>query len=573
MNSSAQNLSTFIKELSSPSNLLNAMKNLTNQNNLNLNNLNNLNSLNSINLNNFNNSPIGLMPLVNNLTKLTNNNNNSSTANTTPTNNNSSASSKSNQLKNEFRERCIELCYKELVSLETLNSPAFKRLCQTLLQIGNQSNSRQLPQLPDTSQLYNQLYSKYSTLRFQLKNDLQLEICKNVGGALVCDSQDDLCILATYYISNDWKLKEIVLSADSYGNEINYFITNTLNDYHLNEEDKLCKFTFVSRGGHFDGVNISLTSIAHTIDHIINNTIFFDDTYTDIIENCRLVCNELGIEVKLESIVENVDWIAKYEIMRHVLINIDKYELRNYPLNFDIVKFLVDLLTPFRNACELRNCSTHPTLNHVVLWYYKIMKHLDLEEDDRLETESDDELDDSQFIRKTKKSVRDAVEEFFELHTLHKIAVFLWPNFRSLKMLATDEHRSSVHEEIRKLIDARIAREPEKKLDYKLESSSKKARTDFQDWEECNPVVEQDEIQRYINETLPTCDENTVLDWWKDHQTKFPQLAQLAKWILSIPSSVTLIEKFKLHKSPKVDEELLFLHCNLYDKMTNKVDC
>ena len=553
MNTSAHNLSSFIKELNSNS-LLNAMKNLTNQNNFNLNNLNglnlssltNLNNLNSLNINlnnNLNNSLISnsssnesnsILPIVNNLTNLTN----LQSTNAIPANNNSTSTSTSklNQFKNEFRECCIELCYKELVSLDILRSPAFKRICKTLMQIGSQSNNRQQQQLLDsTSQLSNHLYSKYSKLRFDLKNDLQSELSKSIGGALVCDSQDDLCILATYYINKDWKLKEIVLNADAYGNEINGFITNTLNDYHLNDEDKLGKVTFVSRGGHFNGVSISLTSIAHTLDHIINYTIFYDDTYTELIENCRLVCNELGIEVKLESIVENVDWITKYEIMKHVLINVDKYELTNYPLNFDLIKFLVHLLTPFRNAsCEMRNCSTHPTLNHVLLWYYKIMKLL--EEDNEDDEEIDDEESDGsiEFVRKTKKSIRDAVEEFFDLHSLHKIAAFLWPNFRSLKMLTLDE-RKKVHEETRKLIESRIITKED--LDKKEESSSlctsaKKARTDFSDWEDESPIYGQDEVQQYINETLPTCDETTLLNWWKERESKFPKLSKLAKWIL-----------------------------------------
>lgn len=342
-----------------------------------------------------------------------------------------------------------------------------------------------------------------------------------------------------------------------------------MSDYQLNEEDKLGKFTFVSRGGHFHGVTISLTSIAHSIDQIINSTIFYDDTYTDIIENCRLVCNELSIEVKLEPIVENVDWITKYEIMKNVLINVDKYELKNYPLNLDLIEFLVNLLKPFRNASyELRNCSTYPTLNHVLLWYYKIMKLLEVDNNEDSDLDEDD--DDRTFIRKTKKSIRDAVEELFVIHPLHKIAVFLWPNFRSLKMLNSDE-RESVHTEIREILNARTSKEElEKKKDYSMCSNVKKARTDFADWEEKSPIVAHDEIQRYINETLPNCDETTILLWWQEHQTKFPKLAQLAKWILSIPASVVMIEKFKLQNSPKMNEEILFLHCNLFDKQ--KID-
>ena len=586
-------LNSLLKKLSSGQNLLDA---LTSQNNS-LNSLNSLNGLNNItsSLSNLNansllgaaSNPVSILqsPMMNNLVGLSNLQSsngglNGTNLNSTNLNSNSlnglngstsSSMSKLMSLRNEFKDRCIELCYKELVSLATIRSPAFKRLCQTLMLLGSsQSNSRQL-QLPDISQLDDQLRDQYSALHLQIKSDLQGELAKNVGSALVCDSQDDLCILATYYISSkSWKMKEVILSADAYGNEINGFITSTLNDYHLNEEDKLGKFTFISRGGHFDGVQLCLTSVAHSIDHIMNNTIFFDDTYTEIIENCSLVCNELGIEVKLEPAVENVDWIIKYEIMRHVIINVDKFHLKDYPLNFDLIEFLVKLLTPFRNAsCELRNCSTHPTLNHVLLWYYKIMKQL---ENDELKVMTDEEEEDDNvaFILKMKKSIRDAVEERFVLHPLHKIAVFLWPNFRTLKML-TAEERKAVHDEVREIIETRIAKDSDKRDNYQIGSSAKKARTDFGEWEESFEAC-QDELNAYINQTLPNCDETSILNWWRDHQTKFPKLAQLARWILSIPASVTLIEKFKLQNSPKLDEKVLFLHCNLFEKQSNRAD-
>lgn len=580
----SDHLSSLLKKLSSGQSLLDAM-NLTGQTNSSLNSLNNLNGLSNItsslgNVGNLNansllggngaNNPVSILqsPMINNLVNLSNlQSSNSSNVNGSST---PPSSLKLSTLRNEFKDRCIELCYRELISLDTMRSPAFKRLCQTLMLLGgSQSNSRQL-QLPDISQLDDQLRDQYSTLHYQIKSDLQVELAKNVGSALVCDSQDDLCILATYYISSkSWKMKEVILSADAYGNEINGFITSTLNDYQLNEEDKLGKFTFISRGGHFDGVQLCLTSVAHSIDHIMNHTVFFDDTYTEIIENCNLVCNELGIEVKLEPAVENVGWIVKYEIMRHVIINKDRFHLEEYSLNFELIEFLVKLLTPFRNAsCELRNCSTHPTLNHVLLWYYKIMKQL---ENDELKVMADDEEDDDNagFIGKMKKSIRDAVEERFVLHPLHKIAVFLWPNFRTLKML-TGEERKAVHDEVREIIETRIAKESDRRDNYnnQLGSSAKKARTDFGEWEESFEIC-QDELNAYINQTLPNCDETGILNWWRDHQTKFPKLAQLARWILSIPASVTLIEKFKLQNSPKLDEKVLFLHCNLFEKPTN----
>ena len=133
-------------------------------------------------------------------------------------------------------------------------------------------------------------------------------------------------------------------------------------------------------------------------------------------------------------------------------------------------------------------------------------------------------------------------------------------------MLNKDEIEK-IHDEIRQYLETRIIKdELEEKKEYLLESNSKKARTDFfSDWEESeNNEDNEDEINRYLNDkSLPNCDEQNLLNWWKDHQTKFPKLASLAKWILSIPASVNLIEKFKLQNTHKIEPELVFLKCNL----------
>ncbi|RWS25400.1 hypothetical protein B4U80_06965 [Leptotrombidium deliense] len=448
--------------------------------------------------------------------------------------------------KADFRERCIQFCYNELVSLETVTSESFRRLAQSLMSLGAQYGRSTLV-LPDTSHLYSQMHNYYSQLKNNLKADLNLELNRNIGGALVCDSHDDLCILSAYYINSNWQLVESVLSATTSGSDINSFITTALNDYGLNEEEKVTKFTFVSRGGLFDGVNICLTSVAHTIDHTIESTVFADDTYTDVIENCRLICTELKLKVKPEEPVEAVDWIMKFEVMRNVLVNQDKFELKNSALDLELVKCMVDLLSPFKDASvELRRCSKHPTLNHVLLWYHKLMKVL---------STSPEETDgDQSFASAMKNAIKGGMEQNFHLHSLHKIAAFLWPNFRFLKML-THEERDAVHQEVRSFIDTRIIG------DEDFCNPTKKARSDFSDWEDITDS-EQDEIDKYISAMLTSCNEQNILQWWREHQNDFPKLSHLAKWILSIPASVTSLEKYKLSSTQKIDEQLLFLHCN-----------
>jgi hypothetical protein len=116
--------------------------------------------------------------------------------------------------------------------------------------------------LPDINQLHTQMTGLYNQTKQRIKEDLTLALTRNIGGALVCDSENDLCVISAYYINSNWNLVESILSATSRGNDINSFITNTLDDYGLHEDNKLAKFTFVSRGGLFDGVSMCLTSMA-----------------------------------------------------------------------------------------------------------------------------------------------------------------------------------------------------------------------------------------------------------------------------------------------------------------------
>jgi hypothetical protein len=441
-------------------------------------------------------------------------------------------------IKSEFREKVIQFCCHELVNLETMTSDSFKSLVQCLMKLCAQMGKCTVA-LPDVNQLHTQMTGLYNQTKQRIKEDLTLALTRNIGGALVCDSENDLCVISAYYINSNWNLVESVLSATSRGNDINSFITNTLDDYGLHEDNKLAKFTFVSRGGLFDGVSMCLTSMAHVIDGVIESAVFGDDTYTEVVENCKIICNELKLEIDIYPI----DWVNKFEVLRNVVESRHKFELKNSSLDLDLVKFLVDFLAPFKAASvELRQCSKHPTLNHVLLWYYKLLKALNAS------------IEDDSLASSLKNMVKVGMEQNFQLQSFHKIAAFLWPNFRFLKML-TNEEREQVHNEVRTLIESRIAEDDGG-------TDPKKARSDFDEWEDLTDS-DQDEVNKYISVQLTTCNEQNILIWWKEHINDFPKLSHLAKWILSIPASVTSLERFKLTSSQEVSEELLFMHCNV----------
>ncbi|CAG2173567.1 unnamed protein product [Oppiella nova] len=445
-------------------------------------------------------------------------------------------------IKSELRERILQFCYNELITIDAMTGDSFKAMVQSLIKLCTAVGKGTVA-LPDRSQLYAQMTGQYNQCKNRVKEDLNAALQKNIGGALVCDSEDDLCVISTYYINSNWTLVESILSATATGSDINTFISHTLDDFGINEDNKLAKFTFISRGGLFDGVSMCLTSMAHVIDGVIESAVFGDDTYTEIVENCRVICGELRLDVDSYAI----DWVNKYEAMRNVIENRHKFELKNSSLDLDLVKFLANFLAPFKAASvELRQCSRHPTLNHVLLWYYKLLKHLN-------STPDDDTL-----AIGLKQVIKAGMEQNFQLQPFHKIAAFLWPNFRFLKMLSAEE-REEVHNEVRALIDSRIAEEDGPGAG--AASDPKKSKSDFDEWED-QQDSEQDELNKYISVQLTTCNEQNILVWWREHQSDFPKLSHLAKWILSIPASVTSLERFRLESSANVTPELLFMHCN-----------
>lgn len=101
-----------------------------------------------------------------------------------------------------------------------------------------------------------------------------------------------------------------------------------------------------------------------------------------------------------------------------------------------------------------------------------------------------------------------------------------------------------------------------------------------------NSIID-DEVNNYINEGIAnvsgvSCYDFDILNWWKIHQTKYPLLAQLAKFIHSIPATSapserlfsaagnTVTEK-RSRISPEVLHSVLLLKSN-YDLLQPSIN-
>lgn len=446
------------------------------------------------------------------------------------------------KVRNPMANTILAFCYSELVNLECVCSNSFKAVLK------GAAVKVSTPLLLNLPYLHARAHELYTNEKSSIVSVLQESIERNIGGAIVSDFKDDLCIMSFSFIDADWKLQDRVLRGATRIDDILNFISQTLGDYGLLKDTLINKFIYISNAGALSGVNVHLSSVSHLLDSLVDAAVFADGKHDQLIENCKYICSELKILPDLAI----SPWIYRYDVIKAVLDNLDKFSPGNFSMDtmLPAMNMLKNLLAPFREASVLMRTDVQevPTINQVALQYFKLQKELQLKEDDNEE------------LSEQKKKLEIALEQNFDLHMMHKIAVFLWPNFRHLKMFPESD-REEIYAEVRRMLDEKIS-EATVMVEENLDDSIK-AQTQYSEWEAVTEF-DQDEVTRYLLDKFNHCNEKTLLTWWKEASKRYPKLSQVARSVLSVPATVTSIERRqRLHSRPPVDEELLFLHCNL----------
>lgn len=445
------------------------------------------------------------------------------------------------KVKNALASTILAFCYSELVNLDCVCSQSFKNILK------GAAVKVSTPLVLNLQYLKIRAQELYTNEKTAIVSDINDSIERNIGGAIVSDFKDDLCIMSFSFIDQDWKLQDRVLRGATRIVNIMDFITQTLGDYGLLKDTLINKFIYISNAGNLSGVEIHLNSVSHLLDCLIEAAVFSDGKHDQLVENCKYICSELKIlpEIAISP------WIYKYDVITLVLENLDKFSPGNFSMDtmLPAMNMLKDLLAPFKEASLLMRTEVQkvPSINQVALQYFKLQKEIIPKDED------------SDELAELKKKLQLNLEQNFELHMMHKIAVFLWPNFRHLKMF-TEAEREEIYAEVRRMLD--VNTETSVMIEETIEDSSK-AQTQYSEWEAVTEF-DQDEVTRYLLDKFNHCKQDGLLDWWKEASKRYPKLSHIARSILSIPASVTSIERrLRLHSRPPVDEELLFLHCNL----------
>ncbi|XP_029682715.1 uncharacterized protein [Takifugu rubripes] len=106
----------------------------------------------------------------------------------------------------------------------------------------------------------------------------------------------------------------------------------------------------------------------------------------------------------------------------------------------DLLDFLISFLEPFYAAQRELEGDKYTTLNLVCLWNEKLKKHCQ-----PISTDNPQQA----FLRQRHSEL---LKQKVKIHMLHKVALFLWPNFNKLKKMTPTEV-SEVHAHVRTLLE------------------------------------------------------------------------------------------------------------------------
>ncbi|KAL7638100.1 UNVERIFIED_CONTAM: hypothetical protein RMT77_011725 [Armadillidium vulgare] len=507
---------------------------------------------------------------------------------------------------------CIEFCAKDLRPIETLEGTGFLMLAQKLISLGASHGKTNTTEIIRPKSV-----SKFLTTT---ANSLRNSICSKVNEVMrnsFCSATADMWTdykkisyisMTLHYIDEEWTLVNKVLftfrfheEQKSYEN-IRYKIKDRFSKIGIDDFEKklVQKPTFITD----QEPNIikafqdycKLNCYSYIINSILCQTLEEDYLEKNAQEIQRIILqskalviylkeNESEIKLKHAFHLHEIEakWDSRFGMLKSILdqyLDIEDFVKKKklkYLENIskDDLQELVNFLEPFKEATDALENENSPTIQLVLLCRLKLCEHLKASKEDSIN------------LKDLKERAKKYLEEEYHIFPIHKISLFLCPNFRRLRML-NDIEREEVIESVHQQINFDYSNttevpgeEPEKAC-----SAPKRLKTsEFQKWEDVsyddaipsgsNSCAEVEWYKNYdINdENNVLYNENNVLQFWKTHYSMFPRLAKLAKKYLSVPASsawgkrnfgaegISLSQRCTNLRKENVDD-LLFLHSN-----------
>lgn len=180
---------------------------------------------------------------------------------------------------------------------------------------------------------------------------------------------------------------------------------------------------------------------------------------------------------------------------------------------------------------------------------------------------------DNTIVDSMKKAGRDYISGNIANHInmYHKIATFLCPPLKSLRMFSSSE-KAEIINETKNLLDSMFPSPQQQSIPHEPRSSIHSSKA-LQMWQNDNEYEQEseDEIELYLHMQYNMTDIE-LLKWWFTHRNRFPRLYKLACSVYSTPASSAAVErvfssaghtvKSRPNLNPSSLDDLLFLKSN-----------
>uniref|UniRef100_A0AAZ1XPQ9 HAT C-terminal dimerisation domain-containing protein n=1 Tax=Oreochromis aureus TaxID=47969 RepID=A0AAZ1XPQ9_OREAU len=264
--------------------------------------------------------------------------------------------------------------------------------------------------------------------------------------------------------------------------------------------------------------------------------------------------------------------LEQYEDIASVLTESNNYD-KIGRISISTLKLLVSFLKPFKEATDdLETDNTAPSASLVLPWSVRLIEHCTSATKDPLLSEIA-----TVCVTRLKELLSADSTSSHSVHMLYKIATFLTPNLRGLRML-DERGRQNVIQGVKEMIE-------DLKFDHAhdedVEPTPAKRPTvlhKFSDWEEeeesCGSKSLDVQIQEYRTMKLELSSQQNILQWWNSNSSQFPALSNLARFVLCIPATSApserafslcgrILEERRSVLKPSSVSDILFLHGNL----------
>lgn len=377
--------------------------------------------------------------------------------------------------KSKLVDNFVDFCCKDLRPFDIVSGKGFTSVAQGLINIGAKHGSVDADSvIPHRQTICDRAKERAKREKAALCDVINTALDHGIG--ITTDMWTDRYNMRSYtaltchLITEEWALLSRVISTLEFdANEkktaanVHEQISKELLDIGIPPQD-LSRVVFVTdQGPNIKAALKNYTWIpcaAHVLNNILKHT--FEEkeapAFMTLVTNQILQCKTLvtylkksgsslslphavlqECETRWNSKAAMINSVAKQFRQIHELLEEKGQEQRMDGIQVEVLTTIGEFLCLFKDASEELEGDRYPTINSVLLWFNKLKAHCE------------PNCGDSEYIQYIRQRAGWLINEKFKVTTTHKIATFLTPRFKSLKMLHPDE-RLVVHAEARKLM-------------------------------------------------------------------------------------------------------------------------